>query len=415
MMRAKTIVRKPDIIFISTLSLLSGLLPLSGLSSAIWQSSSKLANAFTLETETQTSVELVLSEQTPTVASSHIFAGQPLNLDSDPDRAASNASGGSIEHSIGRQERRKPTSIERDSVISSSEIFADNRLLLTNPQTADTNLAANPVRQTFNCNGSQANCSKAVDDEEWILSPSVSASHYSNSRLILRLLVLGLFGLVSMSLATVYTIKFCVCNRRKILRRDLVADLNGRPAHPLYWSHCPAHSSQVSAQTSLQSLLGANLCGFGHQANASSSAPESSRQVRCVEPLISSLCCQQQQLESLYSQSTFALPPLDYASSCLPADLQQAHSSGSPEPRPPAYSDLFGASAVSNGRDEADDTPSGSQTSGAIGEQQQETQRNLLVKLNLNKTKLLSASDLVLLSKLIDVPIVVQQHQQQQV
>lgn len=35
--------------------------------------------------------------------------------------------------------------------------------------------------------------------------------------------------------------------------------------------------------------------------------------------------------------------------------------------------------------------------------------RNLLVKVNLNKTKLLSAADLMLLSKLIDVPIVVQQ------
>lgn len=45
---------------------------------------------------------------------------------------------------------------------------------------------------------------------------------------------------------------------------------------------------------------------------------------------------------------------------------------------------------------------------------QQQQERNLLVKLNLNKTKLLSAGDLMLLSKLIDVPIIVQDQQQQQ-
>lgn len=109
------------------------------------------------------------------------------------------------------------------------------------------------------------------------------------------------------------------------------------------------------------------------------------------------------------------------------------------DPQPPTYHELFGDNETENvvesqeidgairiGFNEANNESSSSMSSARViqpstenqtsstmidDSHQQQDQKNLLVKLNLNKTKLLSAGDLMLLSKLIDVPIVVQQQQ----
>ena len=58
--------------------------------------------------------------------------------------------------------------------------------------------------------------------------------------------------------------------------------------------------------------------------------------------------------------------------------------------------------------------PSGHTCASVQAERQHHEQANLLVRLNLNKTKLLSAADLMLLSKLIDVPIVISQQAEEE-
>lgn len=383
-------------------------------------------------------------------------------------------------------------------------------------------------------------------DQESSGYTNVNSSHYSNSRHILRILVVGLFGLVCLSLTIVYAIKFCVCKRRKKkrhdittfggscpLRRNFVIDVDqiGEPNHYAH-SACQCSCSNLAPNSSqtieipqstttpqlnrFQSLFKPDFRARNYRISDSNSAKTNptlsqigylnNHQLLCDDETIannrveSPLSCNLLPVQSrpltspnnscrqylpnfdrLYNYhyshhnrqfnvvSSPSLMPLLTSCPCLPSTDQFTSTSQaitlqldnltntSPttttaletsleasrneqidsQQRPPTYYELFGGeqsqqetagdSQVIGGatlpaQNEANDyaslaitnpsSSSVSQSSSTIDQQQQD-RKNLLVKLNLNKTKLLSAGDLMLLSKLIDVPIVVQQQQQQ--
>lgn len=164
-----------------------------------------------------------------------------------------------------------------------------------------------------------------------------------SSQLLLRFLVLGLLALVSSSLAVVYSIKLCLCRRRKS-RRTHDCSAAGEPTYT---------AGELAHLASLCAPPGCLVrSAYQHQA----------------QPI--------EQLALLASQRVY---PAGCTACLLDADRA-----------PPAYSEVLASST---------NQPAACRQDGP---------RNLLVnvKLNLNKIQLLSAEDLVLLSRLIDVPIV---------
>lgn len=372
-----------------------------------------------------------------------------------------------------REAPNQPGPSDEDAAISASEILTNDNKPPPPPHHGETwpaslfvspDSAASPNSTgDSQMDGSNASAGQQPDNDK-------PFSQINYSRPIYRLLFVILFGLVSISLGALYMVKCCGCRRRKrlnLLQRNLVMDVGLAPAllpatagsarhrrpaggqHDLFLAECscfnqpvsPAHSGRDSLIQSLlrSTNLWTSLNSAGQQRAQAANVPSAAM---------------------LFQQLALAAGPAHLGAaqtgcgSCLmsgegpqhphPFSAESIHSGGLEMARPPAYSDLFevgrplesvrataepGAAVqvleLSNQPQSGWDNPSASvsesQTissdSGSLGDQQQQhhQQKNLLVKLNLNKTKLLSAEDLVLLSKLIDVPIVVQQrHQQQQ-
>lgn len=233
----------------------------------------------------------------------------------------------SATHSSRCQERARPPP---DVVISASEILPEDG------------------------RGAQPDCAHQSPEAEGV--PDELRAE-QNSQLLLRLLVVGLLALVSISLAVVYSIKFCLCRRRKFRRANLVADCQAT-CRPGNLQHLDCLCARPDA------LALPSLCLVGPR-----SRHPAAHGMELTEPRWLGLARPSPPQAPSSGQSSSC-------SSCLNG--------------PPSYADLFGYSQP--GANEAN--------------------RNLLVKLNLNKIQLLSADDLLLLSRLIDVPIVVHEPRQ---
>lgn len=103
--------------------------------------------------------------------------------------------------------------------------------------------------------------------QTWTPTSATSDIRYTKSRLILRVLICGLFASVLLSLTIVYTIKYCLCNRRKhrsvarggrgqiwfIRRGDLVAD-SGQCQHLYHNDNETINATSVPNSSSLSSI-----------------------------------------------------------------------------------------------------------------------------------------------------------------
>ena len=353
-----------------------------------------------------------------------------------------------------------------DVVISSSETLhrplVNQRPNLSRPAAnADDELQSNDqakhqaptvrLEEPSNVADSDASNAASVDGES---SPDgdpeqpapPAGSGRESSRLLLRMLVFGMFALLSSSLVIVYAIKFCVCSRRKrrhLLRGALVGDVGEqRRARQiedfLFAPAGPSPSSQhfLAGETNC-------ACARNHSSRRNNHLLAHPADQLVLESLLRA---------SAGRQSPIGWPlsgdELELATVCrqvaLAAQLQARSTSGgcpcasdgpeTPPARPPAYSELFEVVATAEPAPGAAATttttcttveggltsgpsvdvsslsnPSDCQREGLPTSRADQSQQvNLLVRLNLNKTKLLSAADLMLLSKLIDVPIVVQ-------
>lgn len=302
-----------------------------------------------------------------------------------------------------------------------------------------------------------------------------SQRQYSSSRLLLRFVVISLFVLLSLSLVTVYAIKFCLCHRApsslpgRHRQHHLAMRRPKRIAGPAQTSAAAAAGGGWSFLQNLASsglLRRCNLIADGssapdHQVQQNNQlldgpnlanlpmrlplsllqAPQNQQQqCSCFHPdTYSALTaghnftsddCQQQRdcvwwcsgggagdctdtftstMDGPFSTTSttagrLAAPISSNYERQLPITIADCHLTGPP----PAYSDIG-----TNGEQR---TPAMTMSSVAHSHQQANggghQQKNLLVKLNLNKTRVLSPDELMLLSRLIDVPIVVQQQQQ---
>lgn len=411
---------------------------------------------------------------------------------------------------------------EDDAVISSIEILSDRH---------DNNLSTPNVRQLqqTKCEVNTENCSQTEDAKseekdlvehtyveggaKWLgedKDNTTTSLHNSNSRLIFRLFVVGLICLVSLSLITVYTIKFCFCKKRKRQHNNIESNLSGRPSlfghnlvmdfneirrnhHQLTMPSCSCFTepppviitpqlnrfqslfrpdlwaryriSDVQNSTSLYPSRSGSIDSHGADCNlpmpANLSQHLGSTDLDCLRyhdhhhryddeahsqlnrahqplhPLNGRHCCH---LTDEFSQIGTSLSEiqtnirttsnLNYEQP-LQMFSEQAHH----QPRPPAYSELFRNSRGRQKRSgcrqpEGLIIPAQSQSNSDISTSTsfatestiphsdsadpQEGQRNVLVKFNLSETKLLSARDLMTLSRLIDVPILVQLQNQRE-
>lgn len=201
----------------------------------------------------------------------------------------------------------------------------------------------------------------------------------------------------------------------------------------------------------LDRLYNYQYCHYHHQFNhpPSSTSPSS-----LLHPLLTTDChCLLSNVDQFVSTLPSTITHLDNpipltSDTNVPTNLGTGQTNDHQidlQQRPPTYHELFGnnqtesvggsqviGGATRSGQSEANNESSSGMSSARVirpsnagnqsssttidhrQQQLQQDQKNLLVKLNLSKTKLLSAGDLMLLSKLIDVPIVVQQQQQQQ-
>lgn len=404
--------------------------------------------------------------------------------------------------------------IDEDLVISSSEILFSSLPMMARGVAGTSTDAASGVHSDENCTtlatppqASLANGSlhesggpigvptmPPISDDLQLESESVAQQ---SSRLLLQLLVLGLFTLVSASLILVYAVKFCVCQRRKrMLRRALVGDMGA--GEQLAGERLAGLGGTYSQHQTPESLVNLAECACGSSALVGRCQPPVSSLIQSLllgrvptynqnpasEPPIWLTPCRRRQQQAsqvaVHLQQVAALAQLQAQLQSLAAAAATGTSTGTgtgtststgscvcsapggtgqpatPAVRPPPYSDLFGVvvdrrDGSSQGRRQAaaSSSPGASparasaDTSGrpGVGRQQlhhltasptstsgvsplsasslatssantqasNSEQVNLLVRLNLNKTKLLSAADLMLLSKLIDVPIVIQQ------
>lgn len=448
---------------------------------------------------------------------------------------------------------------DEDIVISSSEILNDYDKLksidvikkLPNDSYKNVSVVNKETMQVSKASSSSDTFNNEDDSAKMIKKSQTTSNssstdilsdeqHITNSRLLLRLLVFGLFCLISISLLFLYAIKFCVCRRRKRLlniQRNLVADLGFNPSSSIssdntttrrFHHQCSNEANTSSSTCSairrqplqrerasnslIDSILGFLLRRFGFF--DTSSSRHNHRQRHYQQQLYRRhqlMMSRGDSITSIYQRLTLAerlaLHQLANTASsvvgytdglnefadnnsfdCSAANnlnnlncslcLASGNSNNNYDhlmsttnylvSRPPTYSEIFGLSSSSPAQeqqqqqqvstettiqesntnlppyeraitsneheqqaqqscetilvnDEVDDyhednarldsheqfSPSEQQS---LAQQQQ--QKNLLVKLNLNKTKLLSANDLMLLSKIIDVPIVVQQQHQ---
>lgn len=255
---------------------------------------------------------------------------------------------------------------------------------------------------------------------------------YSSSRLLFRIFLFGLFGLVILSLTIVYTIKYCICKRRKrnvsILRqRDLVSDSSSCHFQPIQMCMRPtsrqaslfSQHHQHQHQHQQQQQLTAAYFGQSGYHLASGIEEEPNQACLCRIPIRDRLV-----EDSIYNQT------LSYRNqvSSVPSisgivDMRLNNLNVSP----PSYSDIFGSVSHSSQtlstprRNIRNSSLSNSpmnlapnETSNGLTNQmgaliaRDSDERGILVKLDLNKTRLLSPNDLMLLSKLIDVPIVIE-------
>jgi len=369
---------------------------------------------------------------------------------------------------------------DEDSVISASEILTDSGRQQEQPHSSigSPSIQAQAVgqsqSQSHGHNSADPNGAEQPDGPTNCAQPNAlegqatfdGSTHndskllpanyydYSSSRLIFQLLVVGLLILVTLSLVTVYTIKLCICSRRKHqLQRNLVTDVSlvgGANGVDEFLLQCTCPNPPLAVPPPrLHSLLGPSLCNLGRLG------------VQNQQPAypwladVSSLTSLYQQLAlaerlALQHQLTMQSGSPNCVACLAPADqrnqisaLDQSDTGTTlRRPQPPSYSDLFGdanpareafggaispsqattaATTTNDNNNDASTSLSLSSSRGetgcasgghtAPGEDRQGHRGNLLVKLRLNKTKLLSADDLMLLSKLIDVPIVV--HEQQ--
>lgn len=329
--------------------------------------------------------------------------------------------------------------------------------------------------------------------------------HYSNSRLVLRLLVVGLFCLLSLSLMTVYTIKFFFC-RRKERTQNITLSLSRRPSsfigrnlvmdfdqfernhqsslrscscftelpqatvtpqlnllqtlfRPDSWAryrvsdtkivefnninsfpnHCNnigshvennynsmlAHTIPVTSATSSQYSTNSDQL---HHYDCQNSSTNLLLPFLTSRPCCSTRESNQHQIANLQIDTQ---PTIETTSNINPGlPMQQLNY----PPRPPTYSELFASTSghskpreslptgeFDQNQSNSDDSTSTSfRTESPVATRRdsmispQKDHKNLLVRFNLNKTKLLSAGDLMVLSRLIDVPIVVQQQSHNQ-
>lgn len=292
--------------------------------------------------------------------------------------------------------------------------------------------------------------------------------NYSNSRLLLRLLVIGLFALVTLSLLILYSIKLCLCRRRKRrLQRDLVADSSVGAS---YFQDCLLFQQQSQNQCFRHQAGPAQAAALHSSAQLLRNMfrERQTREQDCcflgvnhsttMDPIVPSLSSEINLRQLNPPNEGAPISSGRQSCSCYSVSGQRAAPSNFSQTLlrpPPTYSELFGQRQLQAAAREAA-SPSGSseqdnsafcesssasraasqrlaaapQAESALGStpgdcslvnrlvspEAQDEQKNLLVKLNLNKTKLLSAGDLMLLSKLIDVPIIVQdeRHQQRQ-
>lgn len=328
-----------------------------------------------------------------------------------------------------------------DIVISSSEILSDKQKLI--PQHSETAKGSDKLSVpnecqpeiSIDCRSKQSKEPESESDDLNAPSrPQREDFKYSHSRLLFRFFLSGLFALVLLSLVVVYAIKYCICARRKrqislLRQRDLVADSSSLVNEVSRAGGCqfqPIHFSMCQSQAQLPALFGSpNVSQVSHLAEseclcrlpiymtanqASSGAPCQSRPHQQSPP-------PQASHSILYRCPT--APDTSNLIEPPPSHLEE--SSRRHPASPPAYSELFGHEQVSRSESHREFRPTSStiwpqmespslssDLSSCRIEPTESSERSLLVRLDLNKTRLLSASDLMLLSKLIDVPIVIE-------
>lgn len=405
---------------------------------------------------------------------------------------------------------------EDDVVISSIEILSDRHdNKLSNPNVKQQLQQTKCEVDTENCSPTEDTKPKGKDnvdntyderDAKWPdedKDNTTESLQNSNSRLIFRLFVVGLFCLVSLSLITVYTIKFCFCKERKrqhdiiasslpgrssSFRHNLVMDLNeiGRSHHQISVPSCscfrePPPAIVTSQLNRFQSLFRPDLwaryrisdvqnsaslflsrsgsinfhgadCNLPAPANLSQhlgsidqdyfryydhhrryndeGACQFNQAHPSLHPLNNRHCCHLTGESSRTDTSFRTASSVNYEQQSQMSSEQVYRQS-----RPPAYSELFrnscgrrkhsgcrqpeGLIISAQSQPDSDNSTSTSFATESTAAQSdsadlQEGQRNVLVKLNLSETKLLSARELMTLSRLMDVPILVQMQDQRQ-
>lgn len=295
------------------------------------------------------------------------------------------------------------------------------------------------------------------------------------SRMLLQMLVLTLLGLVSLSLVIVYGIKFWLCKSRRrkrlLLRRALVCDSSAADGSISY--HVDANTMTAAAMALLNNVAVASssatsgsheipldecACGSGYVPASSIAAGSSHHSsVAGVFPSMQSPPL------PLSASSWLSAAPnnahgaaSDTADTWQPGGSNWSRNSNQPTTTagqlpsywssqqsstgasnsatttitsvstivpPPAYEDLYRPTGSSHASNVAQPQPqpqsqsqplqpSSSATCNARQNNQQNQQQvNLLLRLNLDRTRLLSANDLMLLSRLIDAPVTVLQAQ----
>lgn len=301
-----------------------------------------------------------------------------------------------------------------------------------------------------------------TSDEPPDIQAPQQRQQYSSSRLLLRFVVISLLVLVSLSLVTVYTIKFCLCNQRSNTGNSAPSSRQNRHHHHHPHGRRPKRGPPTSRAGGLGSFLQDAINGLRRSCNLiADSSPTLLRQHQILSdpshdqlaaladqilplrrpPLQQQCSCfhpdnypsasnsenftqQQQQPRDcvwwsdsgpndnpflgLQQQPSINYEQQQQQQQSISADVLLDESLSSQQPPPPAYADIYSTTATNNHQ------PAAAVSTIDCNQGQQNRQKNLLVKLNLNKTRVLSPDELMLLSRLIDVPIVVQQQQQQQ-